>query len=84
MSEQRRSPVGPTHTRTAGRVCLAAVIAGPLLTPAFMRQDPQLFGWPFFYWYQFLWVPLGAILLTCAYVIRQRAERPEVPTGDER
>jgi hypothetical protein len=27
------------------------------------RAEPALAGIPFFYWYQLLWVPLGALLL---------------------
>lgn len=27
------------------------------------RTEPALAGIPFFYWYQLLWVPLGALLL---------------------
>ncbi|MEV6106153.1 DUF3311 domain-containing protein [Streptomyces sp. NPDC051940] len=74
MSELRRSAVRTRARRTACRICLAAAVAGPLLTPVFMREEPRLFGWPLFYWYQFLWVPLGAALLTCAYLLRRRAE----------
>ena len=28
---------------------------------------PELFGFPFFYWYQFLWVPLAAFLTWIVY-----------------
>ena len=33
-----------------------------LWVPFFNRIDPQIAGIPFFYWYQLLWVVLGALL----------------------
>ncbi|MEO8737527.1 MAG: DUF3311 domain-containing protein [Edaphobacter sp.] len=39
-----------------------------LLSPAtYARETPQLFGFPFFYWYQFLWVFLSASLTGIVY-----------------
>jgi len=37
--------------------------------PFYNRSLPELFGFPFFYWYQLLWVP-GASLLT--YIVYRR------------
>jgi hypothetical protein len=62
------------------RICLAAVFAGPLLAPLSMRDEPRFMGWPFFYWYQFLWVPLAAVLLICAALLRRRLR----PAPDDR
>src|SRR5260364_148017 len=33
-----------------------------LWLPFYNRQYPDLFGFPFFYWYQLLWVPLTSLL----------------------
>jgi hypothetical protein len=33
-----------------------------LSPPLYSRIDPQLFGFPFFYWYQLAWVPLTAVV----------------------
>ncbi len=39
-----------------------------LLVPAFYaRPDPVLFGFPFFYWYQFAWLLVSAGLTALAY-----------------
>jgi hypothetical protein len=35
--------------------------------PIYARQAPELFGFPFFYWYQFAWVPLSALLTWIVY-----------------
>jgi hypothetical protein len=41
-----------------------------LLFPAvYARQSPTLFGFPFFYWYQFLWVFLTAAITAVVYVL---------------
>ena len=34
-----------------------------LWVPFYNRLDPKLFGIPFFYWYQFLWVILTSLVL---------------------
>lgn len=28
----------------------------------YSRTNPEIFGFPFFYWYQFAWVPLTALI----------------------
>jgi len=33
---------------------------------------PTLFGMPFFYWYQLLWIPLGALLVLIVYTVEER------------
>jgi len=42
------------------------------LIPAFYNHArPALFGIPFFYWYQLLWVPLTAALLGLVVALTQ-------------
>jgi len=36
--------------------------------PSYNRVDPQLWGFPFFYWYQLLWVLVSALLTGIVYV----------------
>ena len=38
-----------------------------LWPPFYNRVEPSLVGLPFFYWYQLLWVILGAILTAIVY-----------------
>jgi len=38
-----------------------------LSTPVFSRLDPVIWGFPFFYWYQFLWIPLSAAITFLVY-----------------
>lgn len=37
-----------------------------VLTPLFNREDPTLFGIPFFYWFQMLMVPVSAVAIYAA------------------
>lgn len=62
----------------------AAVAVGVLLlipcvalaaVPLYSSETPTLAGWPFFYWYQLLWVLLTPIMTYTAYVIIKRARR---------
>jgi hypothetical protein len=38
-----------------------------LWLPFYNMQEPALFGFPFFYWYQFAWVPLTSLLIYLVY-----------------
>jgi len=38
-----------------------------LAIPLYNRDEPRLFGFPFFYWYQFLWVVLSAAITGWVY-----------------
>jgi hypothetical protein len=46
---------------------LALPFLGLLYPPLYARHDPELFGFPFFYWYQFAWVPVAALLTWTVY-----------------
>ena len=38
-----------------------------LWVPFYNCTDPMLFGIPFFYWYQLLWIPLTAVVISAVY-----------------
>ena len=46
---------------------LALPFAGLLIVPIYAHETPKLFGFPFFYWYQFAWVIVAAILTVTVY-----------------
>ncbi|ADB34224.1 hypothetical protein Kfla_5209 [Kribbella flavida DSM 17836] len=58
-------------------VLLAASVVVPLLVSTYAREEPRLWGFPFFYWYQLLWVFISAITVSISYqlVIRQERKR---------
>jgi hypothetical protein len=53
-------------------VLLALPFAGLLYVPLYATKDPELFGFPFFYWYQLAWVPVAALLTWTVYRARHR------------
>jgi hypothetical protein len=54
-----------------------ALLALPLLAliypPLYARQEPEIAGIPFFYWYQFAWVLISVALTLAVYVATRRA-----------
>jgi hypothetical protein len=40
---------------------------GLLWIPFYDSEKPELLGFPFFYWYQFAWVPITALLTWIAF-----------------
>jgi hypothetical protein len=62
-------------------VLLAAVLAGTLWLPIYNRTTPALGGFPFFYWYQLLWVPVVALVSWGAYALSRYAQRGTAPAG---
>lgn len=48
-------------------VPLLAPFVGVLWAPFFSRIEPKLWGIPFFFWYQFLWVVISAIVTALVY-----------------
>lgn len=55
-----------------------------LVTPVFNRLEPRLFGFPFFYWYQFLFVPIGVVCVGVVFVMTRHIGGPvdrDAPRG---
>ncbi|AOS66106.1 DUF3311 domain-containing protein [Actinoalloteichus hymeniacidonis] len=51
-----------------------------LVTPLFNRMEPTLIGMPFFYWVQFLFIPIG---ITCTAIVANRTrQRPDAATDE--
>ncbi|MGY1615576.1 DUF3311 domain-containing protein [Geodermatophilus sp. SYSU D00691] len=61
---------------------LLVPIVVPLLVPLYNRDEPRLFGWPFFYWFQLLLVGLG--VLTTVVVYRMTRRSPEERAAAQR
>jgi hypothetical protein len=88
MSTASTPPLDPVTEEVAPRrsdrspwnwLLLVAVVV-PLLVPLYNRVEPTLFGWPFFYWVQLAFVPLGVLATFLAYRAARRrpaADRPD-------
>jgi Protein of unknown function (DUF3311) len=59
-------------TKIVVAVLLLVGIVVPLLVGTYAKDGPRLFGFPFFYWYQLLWVFLAAGLCGLSYVLLKR------------
>jgi hypothetical protein len=55
-------------------ILLPAVII-PLWVPLYDKSDPTLWGFPFFYWFQFALILMSAVLTVVAYLISLVADR---------
>ena len=49
---------------------------GLLWVPFYNQTEPALFGFPFFYWYQLLWVPVTAFLTFVVWRTTPRGDEP--------
>ena len=56
-------------------VVLAPAVVLPLWVSLYNREDPKLFGFPFFYWFQFLLIIVAVCLTVPAYLLSHGAER---------
>ena len=54
--------LGPLQVILLAIPCIAV-----LIVPFFNRLEPSLFGVPFFYWWQILWVPLSSVFIAVVY-----------------
>ncbi|HEV7168182.1 MAG TPA: DUF3311 domain-containing protein [Micrococcaceae bacterium] len=69
-----RGPARPAPYVISG-VLLAIAIVLPLIVPMYAHTDPRFIGMPFFYWYQMLWVPIDAGLISICYLLMTREDR---------
>ena len=74
------SPRRPVTWTIVG-VLLAIGVAGTLIVPIYARSTPKAGAFPFFYWYQLLWIPLVAILSFACYLLVRRTGRAGQPDG---
>jgi hypothetical protein len=58
---QRRSPWW--------KALLAVPFIGLLWVPIYNRIEPAIWGVPFFYWYQFLWVLLTSVIIIVVHAM---------------
>ena len=90
-----KTPVSrPPRLSPGTTVMVAGLLAIPLVAlaavPLYSRTTPVLWGFPFFYWYQLLWVLITPVLTYTAYKLikRQRAGRAadglELHAGESR
>jgi hypothetical protein len=58
-------------------VLLVPPVVLPLWVPLYDKTDPSLFGFPFFYWFQFALILFSAVVTITVYLLAQVAERKD-------
>lgn len=53
--------------RSAWYAGIAIIFAGAMWVPFYNRIEPRVFGIPFFYWFQFVWIIATALVTAAAY-----------------
>ena len=68
---ERGSIEQPSRAKTTlWIVIFLALFAVTLWVPLYNRVEPRLFGVPFFYWFQFVWIIVSAIVTGVAYLCK--------------
>ena len=49
------------------KLLLLLPFLGLLWVPFYNQESPSLLGFPFFYWYHLMWVPLTSLLIWIVY-----------------
>jgi hypothetical protein len=60
--ENEQKPLG------AWALLLLVPFVALLWVPFYNSNEPVLFEFPFFYWYQFLWIPITSLLIYIVYL----------------
>lgn len=68
-----RSRQVPRAAQVLAGILLAVPVFAVLLVPIYSRTKPTVWGWPFFYWYQVLWIVLCPIFTVAAAIVLKRA-----------
>jgi hypothetical protein len=75
------------RSRTGSRwwyLLLLVPLAGLLWVPLYAKLTPELFGFPFFYWYQFAWIPVSVAITWLVYTRTRTRGLPPPGDGYER
>ncbi len=59
--------------RRAMPLLLIIPYVGTLWVSTYASVTPELWGIPFFYWYQFLWIGIGAAITIAVYLAEDRS-----------
>ena len=75
----------PPRPRATGTWVVVAVLLGigivvPLLVGIYARETPTLWGFPFFYWFQFVMIPVVSVLTFVAFRLSLSATAHDRPT----
>jgi hypothetical protein len=58
----------------AWQLLLLVPFVGTLWVPFYDALEPRVGGVPYFYWYQFLWIGIGAVITAVVYFATLRRD----------
>ncbi|HEX3994607.1 MAG TPA: DUF3311 domain-containing protein [Acetobacteraceae bacterium] len=61
----------PVRTVLWARLLLVLPFIAMLWVSSYNSTEPMLAGIPFFYWYQLLWILIGAALIALVYAVER-------------
>jgi hypothetical protein len=73
FTRERSGPPGPREARWTWLLLIPLI--GTLIPPIYNTRDPELFGVPFFYWYQRVWIPVSVLVTVIVYQATKRGRR---------
>lgn len=71
MTNPSVQPARRSAWRHAILVLLVVPFIGTLWVSSYAKTSPALFGFPFFYWYQFLWIAISALITVVVYLVER-------------
>ena len=74
-AHDRGAPPTDTGKMVAAGVLLAIPLVALMWVPSYAKEDPKLFGFPFFFLYQFLWVFICSAMTWTAYKLTLSARK---------
>jgi Protein of unknown function (DUF3311) len=74
LRPDRTRPLPPGVLVAVALLILAPIVA-LMLVGTYANEGPRLWGFPFFYWYQLLWVFIASGCTYLAYVLVHNARR---------
>ena len=80
MVQPQRRALSPRNAVIAGVLLLVAVI-GAFWVPIYARSTPKLGDFPFFYWFQLIWMPVVMVLCYLAYLLLRTPRTGRVSEG---
>lgn len=55
------------------RILLLLPFVGLLWLPFYNAREPYFMGFPYFYWYMFLWVPIASVFTYIVYRMEKKS-----------
>lgn len=63
-------------------ILLVVAAVPPLLVGIYDKEEPTLWGFPFYYWFQFALIPFAVVLtVICYYLAKEATRRDRVAKG---